>query len=138
PEPEPVHARVVADAGDTLNARIPQRSDQRLRDPAQAETADREPLAVLDDVRKRRLGARIEFIHVAIPSSSMDVPLRSGCTPGSMSRSPHDADLPPVPIWPARLFDRGKQRLGQRHRLARGVLLRPGLPISIVPRTSPG
>src|SRR5579863_3279760 len=67
-EAEAVDARVIADAGDALDARIAQRRDQRLGNAAQTETADGEGLPVLDDAFERGGRAWIDFVHLYVPS----------------------------------------------------------------------
>jgi hypothetical protein len=46
-----------------LDAGIAQRQDQRLRNPAQPETADGDGLAVLDDAVECGACIRIHFVH---------------------------------------------------------------------------
>ena len=53
-EAEAVDAGVVGDHGQALDAAVAQRGDQRLGDAAQAEAADREGLAVVDEVGQGR------------------------------------------------------------------------------------
>ena len=66
PQAEAVDAGVVRDHREVLLAAIAQREDQRLGDAAQAEAADGQRLAVLDDVRERRLGGREELVHTGL------------------------------------------------------------------------
>src|SRR5690606_8194520 len=65
-----VYAGIVADAGQVLYARIPQRRNQRFGNAAKAESTHRYGLAVSDDVLERRFSTRVNFIHHSHPYSS--------------------------------------------------------------------
>ncbi len=62
-EAEAVDAGVVGNGGQVLDARVAQRSDQRLGNAAQAEAADGDGLPVLDDAGKRGCRIGINFLH---------------------------------------------------------------------------
>ncbi|MNT18099.1 hypothetical protein D3C72_1532810 [compost metagenome] len=60
---EAVHARVIRNGRQARHAGIAQGSDQGFGNAAQAEAADGDGLAILDDTGQRRGGVRINFIH---------------------------------------------------------------------------
>jgi hypothetical protein len=84
---ETIDAGVVGNGGQVLHARITQGGDQRLGDAAQAKAADRNGLAVLDDVFQRGGRVWIHFVHESpfgsclasrVASGPADMPASTG------------------------------------------------------------
>jgi len=76
-EAETVDAGVVGDDAEVLDAAVAQRGDQRLGNAAEAEAADSQQLAVLDDAFQRLGGTGVHLVHCNLLQGGIPAPERT-------------------------------------------------------------